>query len=481
MNRPDANAATDPAALHPAGAGAAWPRRGLLVAAALLAPAFLIAGLATGAWGLLFLFIGVAGVVLWSLADARSALLVAVLLATFVDYTSGKLTVEFAILASWIAWTLLLLLWRSAWRGWVAPPREMIPGLAAWLGVCAFGVILGLLRGNSPRNIGLELGAALWPALGIGILQLFDRRSLRYAGLGLVAIGLIHTVFGLTMLQVYHRRLGGIYFTTVTGLVAVGLWTVALLAPTRRIRLLSLVAMLPLLAHLFFSFTRGYWLGFIAGLVVATLLAWRSLGRVEPGVRARRLVLIPALLGVFVATLALSALYFGGEDVLAAAGGRFGSSFSTEVSGETLSNIVRLDEYDRAIGAALESPIIGKGLGFSFITRDLLTRTIRDQWFVHNYYILIWLKLGVVGLAAFGFLLWRFTRAARRFADRDPDWLARAWAIAVIAATADVLVILVTNYSLADVTTASVVAFGWGVFWGIRADGRGADDLPAAP
>jgi O-antigen ligase len=272
------------------------------------------------------------------------------------------------------------------------------------------------------------------------------------------------------MLQLYHQRLGGIYFTTVTGIAAVGLWTAALLAPNRRTRILCLLGMVPMLAHLLFSFTRGYWLGFFAGLAVATTLAWRSLGRFEAGVRWRRLWLVPALVGIFVVTVGGSALYFGRGGLLPAIAGRFGSSFSTQASGETLSNVIRLAEYDRAIGAALESPLIGKGLGYTITTREPLAGAIKEQWFVHNYYLLLWLKLGILGLGAFGFLLWQFVRAAMRLAEEDPQWLARAWAITAIAVTTQLLVILLTNFSLADVNTAFVFAYVWGVLWSLRAE-----------
>jgi hypothetical protein len=445
-------------------------RTALLVAAGALPPLLAMAGLAAGAWWIFFAAAAAGAILLASLADARLAVAIGLLLASFVDYNTGRLTLELSIVSAWLAWTALVILWRSAWTGWVPPPREMLPGLALWFGAFALGGVVGLFRGHSLRNMGLELFAALWPAAGLVLAQRFGRRSLPFAGLALVAIGILHTVFGLVMLAVHQQRLGGIYFTTLTGIVATGLWTASILAPSRRVRWLCLAGMVPMLLHLFFSFTRGYWLGFLVGVPIATLLAWRNLGRFEPGVRARRILLLPGLALVGVVVLGLSASFFGGERLLAAAGGRFESSFSTDWSGETLSNLIRLDEYDRAIGAAMESPVIGRGLGFSFVTRDLLTRSIRDQWFVHNYYLLLWLKLGVVGLLAFVGLLASWIAAARRFAAREPGWLARVWAIAAVAMTAQVATILLTNYSLADVTTASVVAYVWGVFWAVRAE-----------
>lgn len=454
----------------------------LLVAAALVAPAVLLLGLATDAWPTLLLLAGAAALVAWSLIDVRSTFLTAVLLSTFVDTASGRLALELAVVGAWLAWTFLLVSWRAAWRGWVSPPPEMVPGLVIWLGACALGVLVGILHGSRPQIIGIELAAALWPLLGLVLMQAYDRKSLVYAGVGLIGIGLIHTVFGLTMLAIYQQRLGGVYFITVTGIVLVGLWTVTLLAPSRRFRIACLLAMVPMLAHLVFSFTRGYWLGCIAGLVVATVLSWKSLGRFDHPVRWRRLLMIPALGVVIAVTLGVSALVFGGGELLAAIGGRFSSSFSTQATTESLSNVIRLAEYDRAIGEALRSPIVGNGFGFMFVTRDPFLGTPREQGFVHNYYILTWLKLGIVGLLAFGMLVWWWGRAALKAAGEESDWFSRAWAIATVAMTGQILVILVTNYSLADVNTAAVVAFVWGVFWATRVGaGRAAGSQSSSP
>jgi O-antigen ligase len=436
----------------------------------ILVPAAIILAVASGAGGTMLVLGCAAAAVIWSLLDIRATLIVALLVATFVDYSAGHLTLEMAVLCTWLAWTLLLIFWRSTWADWTRSPAEMSAAIAVWLGACGLGVAIGLLHGNSLRNLGLELAAALWPALSLVVMQVYRRRSLAYAGWGLAGIALIHVVFGLTMLQIYQHRLGGVYFMTTTGIVAVGLWAAALLAPRRRIRALCLVAMIPMLAHLIFSFTRGYWLGAIAGIAVATLLSWRSLGKFEPAKRSRRLLLIPALLVVLSVTAGLSTLYFGRGDLVSSVGRRFNASFSTELSGETLSNVIRLLEYDRAIHAALESPILGKGLGYAFVTRDPLTGETREQWFVHNYYLLLWLKLGIVGLAAFAYLIARLIQAGVRTAQDDSSWLARAWAVAAVAVTCQVLVILLTNYSLADVNTAFVLAYVWGVFGAIRAN-----------
>ena len=443
----------------------------LLLGAAVLAPVAAIAALAGGAGVPLLAISAAAAAIAWTIADIRAGFLIAVLLATFVDYSSGRLTLQMTIVCASLTWLLLLLLWRSAWVRWTLPSAGVTRAIAVWLLVLGFGAAAGLVRGHGLREIGVELAAALWPLLTIVAMQVYRRPSLAWAGWGIVAVALVHVVFGLTMLQVYQRRIGGIYFMTTTGMVAVGLWTFALLAPSRKLRAVCLVAMIPMLAHLLLSFTRGYWFGAVAGLAAATFLAWRSLGRFERAVRARRLLLLPALAAIVLATAGLSTLYFGSDRVLSAAGSRFGSSFSTETTGETLSNVIRLLEYERAVQGALESPVVGQGLGYSFVTRDPITRDARSQWYVHNYYLLIWLKLGIVGLAAFAWLIASLVRSGARTARDDPSWAARAWAIATVAVTCQVLVILITNFSLADVNTAFVLAYLWGVHESSRVAG----------
>ncbi|MGE5178986.1 MAG: O-antigen ligase family protein [Bacteroidota bacterium] len=450
-----------------------------LAAIALAGPALLLVGLATGAWWLLLALAAGVGLAALTASNVRLAFVVGVLLCTFVDYTTGMLTIEMTIVVAWFLWTFLLLYWRSAWKGWVRPPAELLPPLIVWSLACFMGVVLGFARGNNLHSLGIELEGALWPFLALAMIQVFRREHAAYALAGLFVIGLLHTGFGLTMLRITEHRLGGIYFTTVTGFAAVLLWTVALLTPHRRVRRLCLVAMVPMLIHLLFSFTRGYWLGALAGLATTTILAWRSLGRFGASLRDRLRLLVP-IAWIAAATVALAIVYFGSGRILDAIGGRFGSSFSTQVSGETMSNAIRLVEYDSAIAAAVKSPVVGNGFGYHIVVRDPVLGTISDHWFVHDYYLLLWLKLGVVGLAAFGYLIWRQVRAAKRVADRDASWIARVTAIGAIAVTVQILAILITNYSLADVTTASVFAYVWGFFWAVRADqtGEGGSHAP---
>jgi O-antigen ligase len=80
----------------------------------------------------------------------------------------------------------------------------------------------------------------------------------------------------------FHRRLGEFQiYMTAGGIMMIAL---LLLLPfvvhrdtPRKVRILALVAMLPILINLYFTFTRSSWLGFIAGVIVIGLLRTRKL------------------------------------------------------------------------------------------------------------------------------------------------------------------------------------------------------------
>jgi O-antigen ligase len=409
---------------------------------------------------------------LWSLFDFRVAFPVLVLLASFVDTQGGSLWIQLMVVYGWLGWCALLTVWRGAWRPWRTLPRRTRTAILVWTAICLLGGAIGWLVGNDKRYLMLELVGALWPAAIFLITQASDRRGLLYAGIALVLISLAHTAFGLTWFKIAHSRLGGVYFTTVPGFTVVGLWTVALLAPRPRWRWIALVLMVPLLTHQFFSFTRGYWLGILAGMAVATIIVWRQPGGVSGLSPRATLSVLGGLAAMVALTFAISTLFFGKEDVLQWAGRRFQSSFSVESGGETGSNIMRLAEYSLAIDAARESPWVGRGWGFLIVDQDPFTGRRFEQGVIHNYYVFLWLKLGVLGLLAFGWFVWRMLSEGLRWGKREREWMPRAWLIAAVSMLVQALVICLSNYSLNDFCTGIYLAFVWGVALGAGAMDR---------
>jgi O-antigen ligase len=422
----------------------------------------LVLAVAAGLGPLALALAGVAAAALWSVHDIRVAYLIAVLLASFVNTAGGHLMLQLAAVYGWLAWCAILTLWRAGWQPVKLPPRPVLVALAVWTAACVFGVVLGFLRGNSPRYLGLEFMGSAWPVLALLVCQVQDRRTLMAAGAGLVLISLVHTVFGITWLEILRQRIGGVYFTTVPGFTAVGLWAVAILAPQARVRRGANALLVPLVVHQFLSFTRGYWLGILAGLAVATGLAWWEAGRARRWESLRRARVLLGSMAVVIAAVALSARLFGQGALLEGASNRLKSSFSVQASAETGSNIMRLLEYSVAIDAARQSPILGRGFGFLIHGRDPFTGKRFLEGVIHNLYVFLWLKLGIVGLAAFGFLMWRFLASALRYERSEPDWLPRAWGVAAIAMTVQGLVICLTNYSLIDFCTGIYLAYVWG-------------------
>src|SRR5262245_56469364 len=304
---------------------------GLILLGAVIPAVLVLLFAASGPIVALALF-GFAVALLISLRDLRVAALVAVLIASFASDGGGMQTIDLSILLGWMSLIAVVAWWRSSWKGWRPLPAEVIPSVVAWLVVCAMGGIQGMLRQNNIRYGGLELFAACWPLAAYLFSQIFGRRSIPFAVLGLSIIALCHSVFGLVMLRVLQQRVGGVYFTPVTGLVAVILWTTALLTSARWVQVVCLTLIVPLLLHLFFSFTRGYWLGYLAGLGTTSVLAWWMLSRSGARAQLSRIKVAAGFLAGLLVVAWLAVAYLGGQDLFQSAGRRFGSSFQTQAT-----------------------------------------------------------------------------------------------------------------------------------------------------
>jgi len=427
------------------------------------------------------ILVGAVTGMVWSLRDPRTGFLIVVLLASFVNYSAGRLLLELGIVYGWLLWMALVVWWRSAWVLPVRLPRRMKAPLIVWTLACLAAGLTGFVSGNNSHFLGIQFAGALWPVVSVLMCQGLSRKNLIGAAIGLVIISLAHVVFGVSAIRTAHERLGGVYFTPVPGQVAMLLWGAALMAPQRRWRLASLVLMAILLLHQILSFTRGYWLGILAGMAVVTALVWTLAPWPERWTVVRRTGFLAGGMSAALAVLLVSSSLVGGMSVLQAAGRRFGSSFSVEASSETASNVMRLLEYSQAVDAARQSPVLGKGFGSAFVIVDPFVGQRSVDPLVHNYYLYITVKMGLVGLAAFIFLIWRFFRTTLPPLRGERDWVSRVWLIAAIAMTVQVLVISLTNYSLNDANTGAPFAFLWAGAWAVLGRrGEGEGELPEA-
>jgi len=164
-----------------------------------------------------------------------------------------------------------------------------------------------------------------------------------------------------------------------------------------KLKTLFLVAALLCLGGILVSFSRGAWLGALAALAVLTLPVLRA----RFGGRAA-----PALVGMGVVLAALAGL---------------GLTVRGDVAGG--STPVRLLLWQEAIGYIRLHPL-GIGLdqflhyhdpssGRSLIDPSLIGTSEQYAAHPHNVLLDTWLRLGPLGLAAFGWLLVRFFNAGR--------------------------------------------------------------------
>ena len=124
--------------------------------------------------------------------------------------------------------------------------------------------------------------------------------------------------------------------------------------------------------------------------------------------------------------------------------------------------MTRLAEYADAIDHASRAPWLGHGLGYTFLTREPIGFTVMEQWFVHQNYLLVWLKQGLLGLALFVWMLWAAARLGWRGARHHEDPWESSWCAAAAAATIFLMTLSLSNFHLDEVNPTFSLALLWG-------------------
>ncbi|MEO5988426.1 MAG: O-antigen ligase family protein [Candidatus Eisenbacteria bacterium] len=393
--------------------------------------------------------------------DFRTAYLAVVSGASFINYTRGHLTKELSLLTIGIVFMIVCYTLRRG-QSLIAYPRTTLTTpLLLYTGLTFINFMRGILVDNSLRYAGLELLAGLALVSAVLVANRSRPQHLRLSVVWLWITALGHCALGFYIFSILHVRTGSIYFTPVPGVIAALMLSFALRASRPRVAAMWVLAMTPLIAHQFLSFTRGYWLAFLASsLFSAVVFLWNREGR---GARLRRVGFLFLLVtsGVVVAATALS-LVFGIRDLGTLALDRLSSSTGTEYSWETSSNVVRLVEYAKVITEIAKAPLFGHGLGFAFVVREPLLQKLHEQWFTHQNYLLVTLKQGVLGLLLFVWMLFAGVRMGLSGLHlKDPDSV--AWCAGTAAATVHLIVYCNVHFPLGEVNTTFTLAFLWGV------------------
>lgn len=160
-------------------------------------------------------------------------------------------------------------------------------------------------------------------------------------------------------------------------------------------------------AALLITFSRAYWFGAAAGLATILII-------VPKGKKVAMLLYG----GISTMVAAAVILFFFGE-YTDAISGSIGKRFMTvERITADLSIRSRLDEYAAAIRSGLSQPILGHGFGATFFFHDIIPNQLVERNYIHNSYVYLFFKLGLVGLGLyisfFVSIVWRLWQNVKR-------------------------------------------------------------------
>lgn len=226
-----------------------------------------------------------------------------------------------------------------------------------------------------------------------------------------------------------------------------------------RDRLISLAGFALFSFSLLVSFSRGYWMGTVIGLLVAFVL-------LRPAERQR--------MGGILALTVLSAIVCSWVIL--------GDRFATVVdivsrrllsAGDAWADIsfrARLAESNAVLGQIVNNPILGHGLGAEFAYYHPIKDVTYTNSYVHNAYLWLWFKLGAAGLvlflAAYGAKIVSGIRLLRG------DVLDRGPVIAAIALLIAMLVVSLTSPQFYARDSVLIIVISWALISQTVAEAR---------
>jgi O-antigen ligase len=312
------------------------------------------------------------------------------------------------------------------------------------------------------------LGLELMPLLALGSALLLANGFQRRRDLGLVLVGLAAIGYGASARGFYdfaasqsaHTK--NSYTLAVPGMVALFFVNSALRSRTRLSALGWSALSLPLFFEQFITFGRGLWTGCLAGIAVSALI-FGGLGRGSAARWGRAALVVGILAGAGAIGAIQAAVVLGRTEMLQEAGTRLTSITGTEIEYETRSNLIRLGEYLVVVELIGQAPWFGHGVGYTFLVKQAFTHEANAQWGVHQNFLMIWLKQGLIGVVLFVWMLSAAIALGAREARRRTDPLESTWFATTAAATAFLVVFSLSNYPFAVVNETFLLALLWGV------------------
>ncbi len=211
---------------------------------------------------------------------------------------------------------------------------------------------------------------------------------------------------------------------------------------------------LPLLAinvfALAITFSRGYWITTVAG-IFGLIFFLRGSAR-------RRIVMMSGLallLGITVGIIILPRVF---GEFLTGLAERAGS-----ISADALTIRSRLAESEVVLHEISTSPVVGYGPGALFSFYDIITNVTIRTWYIHNGYLFLLFKFGIVGFVMF------FAMYAKRISALLSLWRRKstlgenALVSALLVISLMMLFISFTSPQFFDKGALMILSVTWGI------------------
>jgi hypothetical protein len=206
---------------------------------------------------------------------------------------------------------------------------------------------------------------------------------------------------------------------------------------------------LPLLSLcMILSYRRSFWIALALGLLLVGLLGLRPLGR---------RLLLPIVLMLAAAIWLLGSIHFQAQSPIT----RRITSLQPNHLTTNLDDRYRLDERANVLGEIKDHPISGLGMKvpWTATVRPLPLEHQNGRQYVHFAALWFWLKLGILGLIAYAWILAAGMQLSFRVWRKSSEPLLRAFGLASMCAILG-LVVMDTTASFTGVDQRFTILFG---------------------
>ncbi len=394
-------------------------------------------------------------------SDVKIALWLLIAYSTMVIYFQGLVSaIMMIILGSLLIFVCLSVYLKFCFGQFKIKKTYLNLPIAIFLGLAFLQTVRGLLISNPPKWVGTELLAYLGFGVVFLVINLCDKKEMikKFFQL-LIVVAYYQAIIGLWNYFRVEHRIGGYLFGTFPSLIALVLLNLSFYSKEKSKKLIYLLISLPLILHLLFSFTRGYWLGFISALLLSYGIYLINADYSHSKKILKFLKGIVVFTVILVVILLMFQYFLLSGSLFAHLSRRFISSFSTRPSIETMSNVARLIEYQVCWEAIKKNPILGYGVGYTLFVTNPVRHRRTEEWAIHQFYLMITLKMGLLGLLAFLWIFYVFLREGLKQSKSIENNYYKGLSYGFIANSIALLMIDFTNHSLATVDNNFYLAF----------------------